>query len=174
MTIGEMEPGMAETKKPKDVQSDRRSEFTPSELDEFTHKELCILYEETSSHIVFAKTQQWRTFGATLVIFAVMLGVAKFVSHEHDFLQFLIAAIILITLTAISVLVIYQFWQHTEQQKLAVIAFHLSSLFRKIRGYKHKREASIHRYLLLAFMIIGLIMAAIIVYMGMLRSLYGN
>jgi len=162
---------MAEIK-PQTSRSDGRGENTPSELDELTHKELVILYEETSAHIVFAKTQQWRTFGATLVIFAVLLGFVKFVSHEQTYMQFLTASVILITLTAISVLIIYQFWQHTEQKKLAAIAHHFSSLFRKIRGYKQKREASIHRYLLLIFMIMGLIMGASIVYMGMVRSLY--
>jgi hypothetical protein len=166
---------MADTKtKPagSGASSGGRGEFTPSELDELTHHELCLLYEETSSHIIFAKTQQWRTFGATLVIFAVLLAFVKFVSREQSYMQFLVATVILITLTAISVLIIYQFWQHTERQKLAAIAHHFSSLFRKIHGYKHKREAAIHRYLLLVFMIIGLIMGASIVYMGMLRSIY--
>jgi len=158
--------------KPREPGADRRTGFTPSELDEQTHKEMCILYQETSSHIIFAKTQQWRTFGATLVIFAVMLGFVKFVSREQSYMQFLTGTVILITLTAIAVLIIYQFWQHTEQQKLAAISYQFSTLFRKIRSYKHKREASIHRYLLLAFMIIGLVMGATIVYMGMLRALY--
>jgi len=169
---------MAETKSQatqpgkRSTSSDTRSENTPSELDERTHKELCILYEETSAHIIFAKTQQWRTFGATLVIFAVILGVVKFVSHERNYMQLLQGGIILITVTAILVLAIYQFWQHSEQQKLAGIASQFSSMFRRIRGFKHKREASIHRYLLLTFMIFGLIMGASLVYMGMMRVLY--
>ena len=171
--MAEKKPQASQSDKPS-ANADRRSENTPSELDELTHKELCILYEETTAHITFAKAQQWRTFGATLVMFLVLLGVAKFVSHEKSYMQFLNATVILITLAAISVLIIYQFWQHTEQQKLAGIARQFSTMFRRIRGYKHKREASIHRYVLLIFMITGLIMGASIAYMGMVRSLYGG
>ena len=151
------------------VGSSERGDHTPSDLDELTHKELCILYQETAANIHFAKTQQWRTFGATLLMMVVLLGIVKFVSHQAGYMQLITSSVILITLTAITVLIIYQFWQHTEARKLAAIDHYCSSLFRKIRGYKHKREASIHRYMLLAFMVIGLILGAAITYSGMLR-----
>jgi len=152
--------------------SSDRGEHTPSDLDELTHKELYILYQETAAHISFAKTQQWRTFSGTLLILVVLLGIVKFVSHEAGYMQLITISVILITLTAITMLIIYQFWQHTEAMKLAAIDHHFSSLFRKIRGYKHKREASIHRYMLLTFMIIGLILGATVTYSGMLKVVY--
>ena len=43
-------------------------ELTPSDLDESTHSEMRLLYRESVDTVLFAKAQQWKTVGATLLL----------------------------------------------------------------------------------------------------------
>lgn len=55
-------------------------------------------------------------------------------------------------------LALYQTWQNTERHKLREIGMHLSSYTQSVRAIKSSREANVHRYTLLAFMIITALM----------------
>ncbi len=81
------------------------------------------------------------------------------------FLSFLISA------AAIYILVLFQVWQNTEREKLREIAKALSNLFVKVRTIKSSREANFHRYTLLFFMIISLLIGNTILIMN-LQALY--
>jgi hypothetical protein len=60
---------------------------------------------------------------------------------------------------AIYSLVIYQFWQNAEREKLNLIAERFSNLTRMIRGLVTERERNFHRYVLLFFMIASIVLA---------------
>ena len=48
---------------------------------------------------------------------------------------------------------LYQVWQNTEREKLRDISSHFSSFSQFTRAIKSSREANVHRYTLLLFMI---------------------
>ncbi len=127
-------------------------EVEPSELDESTHAEALILYRDSQENIRFAKGLQWKTLGGTLAIFAV-LGFTGFSSdHREGYLKTLIVISWAISAGAIYAISILQSWQNTEREKLRRIVGEMSTLFRMVYRLKSRTEANIHRYILLAFM----------------------
>ena len=141
-------------KKAKDEHDDGgEREVVASDLDESTHAEMRLLYRESTDAILFAKAQQWKTVGATLVLYVVLVLAAEFLNVDRGFLSGLQAVILVASAAATLVLVFYQFWQYTEQEKLDGVGRRFSNLFRDTRKVKSRLEANVHRYTLLVFMI---------------------
>lgn len=128
-------------------------ENTPSELDELTHAEMCMLYRESADSIRFAKAHQWKSLGATLLVFGGMIALAQLAPNNMTLVNLIIAVSFLSSAAVIYMLVLYQVWQNTEREKLRDIAGHFSSFSQFTRAIKSSREANVHRYTLLAFMI---------------------
>jgi len=74
---------------------------------------------------------------------------------------------ILVTMALIFTLVLYQIWQHTELNKIEEISKYFSTAFTRIRRLKSGREANVHRYLLLTFMILTVLLGAVITYLAL-------
>jgi hypothetical protein len=146
-----------------------RAENEPSMLDELTHAELSLLYKESTDTVRFAKNLQWWTVGSTLITFLALIGIARMVSADRVFTSQITGVVILLTMAVIFTLVVYQFWQHTELAKIEVISRNFSSMFTDIRRMKSRREANVHRYLLLGFMIAVVLMGAVVTYLGLLQ-----
>ena len=127
-------------------------EIIPSSVDELTHAELRSVYDDSVRSILFAKGQQWRTVGATLVLFLALVALVRFVSVSEQFVDLIKVVIILSGTGALFVIVIYQFWQHTEAKKIGGVTSYFSNVFRKVRGLKSELEANVHRYVLLLVM----------------------
>ena len=106
-----------ETEK-EEAESQEPEEMVSSELDESTHAELRLLYRESVDTVLFAKAQQWKTVGATLLLYLVFLVIAKFVSNDPFLIQGLGAIVLIATPPALVLLVVYQLWQNTERNKL--------------------------------------------------------
>jgi uncharacterized membrane protein len=53
----------------------------------------------------------------------------------------------------IFVLTLYQSWQYNEISRIVELEKHFSSLYRKIRDVKSRREGNVHRYTLLMLMV---------------------
>lgn len=136
--------------------------LVPSELDDSTHAELLNLIDESSRAILFAKAQQWKTVGATLLVFVALIALARYVSNTPRYLEYLQIIVFLATPAAILILIMYQFWQHTELAKLQTAGMNFSSLYRKIRKIKSGREANAHRYLIFAFMVGVIVLGAVL------------
>lgn len=132
-------------------------EVEPSELDEATHAESLTLYRDSQDNIRFAKGLQWKTLGGALGIF-VLLAFAGFNSDQREgYLKTLIVISWAISAGAIYAVCILQSWQNTEREKLRKIVAELSNLFHAVYRIKSKTEANIHRYILLAFMAITML-----------------
>lgn len=142
------------------------TDIQASDLDEFTHTELCMLYKESADSLRFAKHLQWWTVGSTLVVFFAFIAIADFVGADKTFAKVLTGLVILIAMSAIFALILYQFWQYNELLKIQKIADHMSSLFRDIRKLKSRREANIHRYVILSFMIGSIVWAGCVAFFG--------
>jgi len=146
---------------------ERGDEFEATSLDELTHAEMSLLYRESTDTVRFAKHLQWWTVGATLLSYLAAVGIAKMVSADRAFVDKLTMAIILLTMGVIFTLSVYQFWQHTELAKIENISKRFSTLFAEIRKLKSSREANVHRFLLLGFMIVTVLMGAVITHLGL-------
>ncbi len=163
-----------ETEKAPDTGDESEAEaeeaLVPSELDERTHAEMLMLYHEAVKTSRFGKLQQWRAMAIGIVaIFG--LGVLGGHVSEDTFLfrlaQFLA---VLIGLSAVYLIVFYQFWQNTERDKLIRIMSRLSNLSRSIRGMSSGREASLRRFMVLGFMIL-MILGAVALTVAYLQQL---
>lgn len=128
-------------------------ENTPSELDELTHAEMCMLYKESADSIRFAKAHQWKSLGATLLVFGGMIALVQLAPNNMTLVNLIIAVSFLSSAAVIYMLVLYQVWQNTEREKLRDISSHFSSFSQFTRAIKSSREANVHRYTLLIFMI---------------------
>lgn len=158
-----------DSKDANDDAGEGRGENEPSTYDELTHSEMRLLYEESAKSIRFAKYLQWWTLGSTLLLDGAFLAIAKFVSANMKYADKLTAMIIALSTAVIATLIIYQFWQHTELLKIEKISKGFSTAFREVRRTKSTLEANIHRYLLLLFMIVTVILGAIVSYYGVLE-----
>ncbi len=130
-----------------------------SDLDEKTHAELLMMYTECANSVRFAKSQQWTTTGGALAIF-MALGVLGELGPHYGFLTTAIVIISMVVSGAtIYSLAIFQFWQQAERGKLNMIAERFSNVLRDVRAYLPPREANIHRYILLFFMLAVILVA---------------
>ena len=149
-------------KAPKEAASESEGEevltVEPSELDERTHAEMLTLFGASTNQSQFAKHQHWGTLLGTLGLF-VLLGVVGDYASKTGFL-FKLCLIISLVLSAGAIysLIIYQFWQNAEREKLGLISARLSNLARQIRGVVTDRERNIHRYVLLFFMMASIVL----------------
>gem|GEM_PF-790354 len=125
----------------------------PSSLEESTHAELLMMYNECALSIRFAKSQQWQSMGGILALFVLLSIYASYVGESVWALKSTIAFSLLASIGGIYSLMIYQFWQNTEREKLAYVAERFSSTFRLLRGFTNRREADFQRYVLLFFMV---------------------
>jgi len=129
----------------------------PSTLDASTHAEMLMMYNECALSIRFAKSQQWKSMGGVLVLFIVLGLYAAVADNFVSALKWDLALSLLVSIGGIYALMIYQFWQATERQKLIYISARLSSTFRAVKDFTNPREADFHRYVLLFFMVFSIL-----------------
>jgi len=153
----------------KDIDLDEGLE--PSPLDEYTHAEMLALYRESTRTILFAKTRQWRTLGAACLAQIVIVAIGHLVELQPLVHRTLIILSFLVSAMSISILMIYQIWQHTEMLKLRKITSFLSGHFEVVRHIKSRVEANVHRYILLTIMITSIVVANIIAYIAYLPKI---
>lgn len=159
-------------KAPKEVDTSADSEgplvVEPSELDERTHAEMLELYRASTYQIQFAKHQQWGTLAGALALFVLLGLIGDYASKSGFLFKLSLIVSLVLSVGAIYSLIIYQFWQNSEREKLSLIASRLSNLAREVRGVVSERERNMHRYVLLFFMIATIILAnwILIVYLS--------
>ncbi len=145
-----------------DIEDETVEESTQVTSD-LTHAELRMLYVESTETMRFVKTHQWKTVGATLLTFLGMIFVAGFADADRNFASSLMAIAILLGAAVIFTLVIYQFWMHNELRKINALEPYFSPQFHEIRAIKSRREGTLHRYTLLIFMIIVILLGGLVV-----------
>ena len=148
------EPAKSETAAPEAEEA-----LAPSALDQNTHNEMLMLYRECADSVRFAKVQQWKTLAGTLALFIVLGMLGRMSPSDTAMPKAVVGGAIALSIGAIYSLFIYQFWQATERAKIEHISSQLSNLVRRVRTLTSRRESSIHRYVLLAFMILCILAA---------------
>ena len=144
-------------------------ELIESDLDDLTHAEMLMLYTESANSVRFAKAQQWKSVGATLLVFVGLMTVAHLAKDNVVLVKTAAFVSFLFSVAAIYTLILYQAWQNTEREKLREIAKNLSNLFVKIRTIKSSREANVHRYTLFIFMALAILIGNAILIMNLQR-----
>lgn len=130
-----------------------------SDLDEKTHAEMLMMYTECAHSVRFAKSQQWTTTGGALAIFVILGILGQFGPHYGFMIQAIIVISMVVSGGTLYSLAIYQFWQQAERGKLDMISERFSNVLRDVRSVLPPREANIHRYILLFFMIVIILVA---------------
>lgn len=162
---------MALKSKPKKEMPTDVSDFEnlPSELDEKSHSEVRMLYQESTETLRFVKNLQWKTVGATLITYFALIFIAGFVNADSSLTNKFMAIALLLATSVIFTLVIYQFWMHNEIRKIEIMEGHLSTVFKQIRAVKSAREGNLHRYTLLVFMAAVVALGAMVVHLSLAR-----
>ena len=142
----------------------------PSDLDETTHKELRMMHSEAAAAILFAKSIQWRSVGAALLVFGACIAISVSITADKQFANLLAALTILLACGVIFVLLMYQFWQFNEIARIKKIEQHFSTLYKKICDTKSRREGNAHRYTLLSFMITVVVLGAVVANIAIKQS----
>ena len=130
-----------------------------SDLDDKTHAEMLMMYTECAHSVRFAKSQQWTTTAGALSLFVILGILGQFGPHYGFMIQAIIIVSMVVSGGTLYSLAIYQFWQQAERAKLNMIAERFSNVLRDVRGVLTRREANIHRYILLFFMIVVILVA---------------
>lgn len=126
---------------------------TASELDESTHAELRLLYQDAGMSVRFARERQWKLVGGALLLFAATVAVPELVDISDFAAKGLVLASFLISAGAIYLLIVYQVWQNTELRRMLEISARFSNIFAQLGGRDAAREGRLHSYIVLFFMI---------------------
>ncbi len=142
--------------------------ITPSELDESTHAELRILYQDSGMSVRFARERQWKLVAGALLSFAATVAVPELVSISTFAAKGLVLASFLIGAGAIYLLIVYQVWQNTELRRMQDVGNRFSNIFAELGGTVAAREGRLHSYIVLFFMValIGLGVALAVLMMA--------
>lgn len=144
-------------------ESTPETEITDSALDQATHNEMLVMYEETANSIRFRKKMQWTALAGTLLLLFAILSIGIAFQNWGFIVRVMIVGAIMLTTLSFYTLILFQVGQNTERAKLQLIASHLSSLFQEVRNLTSPQEAAFYRYTLLAFMSIALIASCALV-----------
>ena len=128
-------------------------DISASELDELTHAELLMLYQDSTVSVRFARERQWKLVGAALLLFAAIVAIPEMLDISPFGAKGLALAGFLIGASAIYVLVVYQVWQNAELRRMATIGGRFSKTFAELGGHNAAREGTLHGYIILFFMI---------------------
>ena len=127
--------------------------ITPSQLDEKTHSELRILYQDSGMSVRFARERQWKLVGGALLMFAIVVAVPELVHISIFAARGLVLASFLLGAGAIYLLIVYQVWQSSELRRMQDIGARFSNVFAQLGGRDAASEGRLHSYIVLFFMI---------------------
>lgn len=127
--------------------------ITASELDETTHSEMRILYQDSGMSIRFARERQWKLVGGALLLFAVVVAVPELLHISIFAAKGLVLASFLLGAGAIYLLIVYQVWQNAELRRMQYIGARFSNIFAQLGGRNAASEGRLHSYIVLFFMI---------------------
>jgi len=131
--------------------------LVPSDLDEITHAEIRLLFEDSAHSVHFGKAMQWKLLAGVLLLFGGLIVIAEYTATHQTFVKNIVIVNLAVGAASIYCEVVFQLWQNTEREKLRFIMSHFWNVAQENFGMKFSAEANIHRYMLLAFMILTII-----------------
>ena len=134
----------------------------PSELDELTHAEYRVLYEEAAANVLFGKRQQWRLLEYFTLLGLGLVALGALMPFARDVANFTAGFLTLIAVVTLCVLTMLQRWQAHEQEKMEHIAGSLSNYARIVRRLKPRWSGNFHRYAILTAMMLYVVVLDVI------------
>ena len=131
-----------------------------SNLDDSTHAEVITLYPDAQDNIRFSKNLQWRAMSGAIILFVLLVLSCRLTDSGTNFVNSVICVSFLVSAGSIYSLAIFQSWQGTEREKIRELVSKLSNLSTLVYGLKSRMEANVHRFILLAFVIAGILGAS--------------
>jgi len=143
-------------------------ENSASELDDLTHAELLMLYQDSAVSVRFARERQWKLVGAALLLDTAVVAIPQLVDVSTFAAKLLVLASFLIGASIIYILIVYQVWQNTELRRMQEVGNRFSNIFAELGGTVAAREGRLHSYIVLFFMValIGLGVALVVLMMA--------
>lgn len=150
----------ADPQDPKRVRRAAAHHDTHPDIDSDTRQEFLALYTDASENIRFAKAQQWHTliYFSALCVGVVAVGV-WLRWGDVSLIKFLFYLVWLFSLATVGTILMLQSWQGSEAKKQAYMRAHLGELTRIAMAQKSRFTSDVHRYIMLAFMLLYVEMA---------------
>ena len=142
----------------------------PSELDELTHAEYRLLYEEAAANVLFGKRQQWRLLEYFTLLGLGLVALGALMPFARDVAVFTAGFLTLVAFVTVSVLIMLQSWQNHEHEKMQHIADSLSNYARLVLRLKPRRSGNVHRYAILTAMMLYVVVLDV-VFVRLLRDI---
>lgn len=154
------------------IESDGSSEtpLEPSSLDELTHAEYRVLYEEAAANVLFGKRQQWRLLEYFTLLGLGLVALGLLMPFARDVATFTAGFLTFVGVVMLCVLAMLQSWQNHEQEKMQHIAGSLSNYARIARRLKPRLSGNLHRYAILTVMMLYVVVLDI-VFVRLLRDI---
>ncbi|WP_085899675.1 hypothetical protein [Kiloniella majae] len=136
-------------------------EHIESSLDDLSHAEFLMIYQEAGENLLFAKRQQWQSIAYLSLAYVAIYFLAKANAYDAKFLNYLIACSLVLTVFAIATEIFLQFWQINEKRIIREVSKHLSTSTQRVRALKSRGESNAHRYTMLFMLMAYILMAQI-------------
>lgn len=134
----------------------------PSELDDLTHAEYRVLYEEAAANLLFGKRQQWRLLEYFTLLGLALVALGALMPFARDVANFIAIFLTFIAVVTLCVLIMLQSWQSHEQEKMEHIAGGLSNYARIVRRLKPRTSGNFHRYVILTAMMLYVVVLDVV------------
>jgi hypothetical protein len=148
----------------QDDDAEAVEQLAPSELDDLTHAEFRLLYDEAARNILFAKRQQWHMLEYFTVLALTLVGLGIAMPFAADVARFVAGFISFVAVITLVVLVMLQNWQGSEHAKILYVVHDFSNFVRSARRRKSRLVSDIHRYFMLAAMMIYVVVLDVVVF----------
>ncbi|MFC3675151.1 hypothetical protein [Ferrovibrio xuzhouensis] len=139
-------------------------QLAASELDELTHAEFRLLYDEAARNILFAKRQQWHMLEYFTLLALALVGLGIAMPFASDVAHFVAGFLSFVALITLIVLMMLQNWQGSEHAKILYIVHDFANFTRSARRRKSRVTSDIHRYFMLAAMMIYVVILDVVVF----------
>lgn len=140
-----------------------KEQLQASELDELTHAEYRLLYDESARNVLFAKRQQWRVLEYFTLLSLALVAIGIVMPFAKDVAGFVSGFLTFVGVAIIAVLLMLQVWQAREHAKMAYLAGDLSNFARTARRLKPKGSSDVHRYVILGVMVFYVIVLTMVI-----------
>jgi len=139
-------------------------QLAASELDELTHAEFRLLYDEATRNILFAKRQQWHMLEYFTLLALAMVGLGIALPFAADVARFVAGFLTFVAFITLIVLLMLQTWQGNEHAKILYLVHDFSNFTRTARRLKSRITGDIHRYFMLAAMMIYVVILDVVIF----------
>lgn len=136
-----------------------------SDLDELTHAEFRLIYDDATRNLLFAKRQQWRMVEYASILAIALIGLASGLPFPRDVARFCAFFLLGAGFFAIVILLFLQAWQYREQGKLRrIVLGGFSTQTARLLGIRDTVGRDMQRYVILGTMVLYILVLTLIGY----------